>query len=45
MRLPPALRRLALAVHVICSVGWIGAAAAYLALGLGAQFKIGRAHV
>ena len=39
MRLPPALRRPALAVHVICSVGWIGAAAAYLALGLGAQFS------
>ena len=39
MRLPPALRRLALAVHVICSVGWIGAAAAYLALGLAAQFS------
>jgi hypothetical protein len=39
VRLPPTLRRLALAVHVICSVGWIGAAAAYLALGLAAQFS------
>src|SRR5215217_6360055 len=28
-----------LAVHVICSVGWIGAAASYLALGLAAQFS------
>jgi hypothetical protein len=37
--LPPALRRMMLAVHVICSVGWIGAAAAYLALGLAAQFS------
>jgi hypothetical protein len=33
------MRRLALAVHVICSVGWIGAAAAYLALGLAAQLS------
>ena len=31
------LRRAALAVHVITSVGWIGAAAAYLVLGVAAQ--------
>jgi hypothetical protein len=37
--LPPAWRRLTLAVHIICSVGWIGAAAAYLALGLAAQLS------
>ena len=34
MIMPPALRRVALAVHLITSVGWIGAAAAYLALGI-----------
>ena len=39
MRLQPRLRRLTLAVHIICSVGWIGAAAAYLALGLAAQLS------
>jgi hypothetical protein len=39
VRLPPTLRRLTLAFHVICSVGWIGAAGAYLALGLAAQFS------
>lgn len=33
----PGLRRVALTVHVLCSVGWIGAAAAYLALGIAAQ--------
>ena len=33
----PGLRRVALTVHVLCSVGWIGAAAAYLALGVAAQ--------
>jgi hypothetical protein len=37
--LPPGLRRVTLAVHVICSVGWIGAAAAYLALGLAAELS------
>jgi hypothetical protein len=37
--LPPALRRLTLAVHIICAVGWIGAAVAYLALGLAAQLS------
>jgi len=30
--MPPPLRKLALAVHLTCSVGWIGAVAAYLAL-------------
>jgi len=33
MLMPPGLRRAALAVHVITSIGWIGAAAAYLVLG------------
>lgn len=33
----PGLRRVSLTVHVLCSVGWIGAAAAYLALGIAAQ--------
>ncbi len=32
MRLPPALRKLLLAVHLTCSVGWIGAVCGYLAL-------------
>jgi hypothetical protein len=39
MMLPAAWRRLTLAVHIICSVGWIGAAAAYLALGVAAQLS------
>jgi hypothetical protein len=30
--MPPRLRKLALAVHLGCSVGWLGAVAAYLAL-------------
>ena len=37
MALPPALRRAMLAAHIICSVGWIGAAAAYLALAVAAE--------
>jgi uncharacterized membrane protein len=37
MVMRPGLRRVALTVHVLCSVGWIGAAAAYLALGIAAQ--------
>ena len=37
MAMPPALRRAVLSVHVICSVGWIGAAAAYPALGIAAE--------
>jgi len=32
MRMPPALRKLMLAVHVGTSVGWLGAVAAYIAL-------------
>jgi hypothetical protein len=32
MIMPPALRKFALAVHLTCSVGWIGAVAAYLVL-------------
>lgn len=32
MKLRPAPRRLLLAVHLICSVGWIGAVCAYLVL-------------
>ena len=36
---PPRVRRPLLATHVICSVGWIGAALAYLALGLAAQLS------
>ena len=36
MQMASALRRLALTVHVVCSVGWIGAAAAYLALAVAA---------
>jgi hypothetical protein len=31
--MPPAVRRLALTVHLTCSVGWVGAVFAYLALG------------
>ena len=34
MRLPPILRKAALAVHLAVSVGWIGAVAAYTALDL-----------
>lgn len=37
MLMTAGLRRAALAVHVIASVGWIGAAAAYLALGTAAR--------
>jgi hypothetical protein len=40
MALPPALRRAMLAAHIICSVGWIGAAAAYLALGVAAEVNM-----
>ena len=36
---PPRVRRPLLATHVICSVGWIGAALAYLALGLAARLS------
>ena len=37
MTLPPAARKAALAVHLTASIGWIGAALAYLALGLTAR--------
>jgi hypothetical protein len=37
MLMAAGLRRAALAVHVIISVGWIGAAAAYLVLGVAAR--------
>jgi hypothetical protein len=40
MAMPPALRRAMLAAHIICSVGWLGAAAAYLALGVAAQVSM-----
>jgi uncharacterized membrane protein len=40
MAMPPALRRVMLAAHIICSVGWLGAAAAYLALGVAAQVSM-----
>jgi hypothetical protein len=36
MTLTPALRKFVLAVHVVCSVGWIGAVVAYLVLGISA---------
>lgn len=39
MVMSPPVRRVALAVHVICSVGWIGAAAAYLALGIAGKLS------
>jgi hypothetical protein len=32
--MPPGIRRLALTVHLTCSVGWVGAVVAYLALGV-----------
>jgi hypothetical protein len=34
MAMSPSLRRAALALHIITSVGWIGAAAGYLVLGV-----------
>jgi hypothetical protein len=36
MPLPLELRRATLAAHIVCAVGWLGAAAAYLALGVAA---------
>ena len=36
MIMPPGLRKLTLTVHLSCSVGWIGAVVAYLALGVAA---------
>src|SRR5438477_354037 len=32
----PAVRKFALSIHLTCSVGWIGAVVAYLALGIAA---------
>ena len=40
MSMPPALRRAMLAAHIVCSVGWLGAAAAYLALGVAAEVSM-----
>jgi hypothetical protein len=34
--MPPGVRKAALTVHLTCSVGWVGAVVAYLALGLSA---------
>jgi hypothetical protein len=34
--MPPGLRKLVLTAHLTCSVGWIGAVVAYLALGVAA---------
>jgi hypothetical protein len=39
MQMAPAIRRVALTVHVVCSVGWIGAAAAYLVLAVAAAMS------
>jgi hypothetical protein len=36
MIMPPGLRKFTLAIHLACSVGWIGGVVAYLALGLAA---------
>src|SRR6266702_941529 len=36
MSMRPAVRKFALTVHLTCSVGWIGAVVAYLALGVAA---------
>ena len=40
MSMPPPLRRAMLAAHIICSVGWFGAAAAYLAFGVAAEVSM-----
>lgn len=37
MVMSPSVRRFALTVHLTCSVGWIGAVLAYMALGLAAE--------
>jgi hypothetical protein len=37
MSMAPSLRKLLLAAHLTCSVGWVGAVVAYLALGVAAQ--------
>jgi hypothetical protein len=36
MRMSPRVRKFVLSVHLACSVGWIGAAVAYVALGVAA---------
>ena len=36
MTMPPGLRKFALATHLTCPLGWIGAVVAYLALGVAA---------
>jgi hypothetical protein len=36
MRMSPRVRKLVLSIHLACSVGWIGAAVAYVALGVAA---------
>jgi len=36
MTMPPGLRKFALTLHLIASIGWIGAVVAYLALGVAA---------
>jgi hypothetical protein len=38
--MPPALRRAVLAAHIVCSVGWLGGAATYLALGVAAEVSM-----
>ncbi|MCC6174406.1 MAG: DUF2269 domain-containing protein [Chloroflexi bacterium] len=40
MTMSPALRKLALTVHLLSSVGWIGAVIAYLALGISAMTSL-----
>ena len=40
MPMSPGLRRTVLAAHIVCSVGWLGAAAAYLALGVAAEVSM-----
>ena len=40
MIMTPGVRKLALTVHLTCSVGWIGAAVAYLALGVAADVYV-----
>jgi len=37
MTMPPGVRKLTLTVHLTCSVGWIGAVVAYLALAVSAS--------
>jgi hypothetical protein len=39
MTMSPPIRRLALAVHLTCSIGWLGAVVAYLALDLTVAFS------